>query len=165
MCGSIPAQFINSSAGGLIYYWNFGDGSPITVGNNVTHPYLVDDNESYTVVLTAESVYGCKDSVQNLFILPLLYYIPNTFTPDGDEFNNDFKPIFSRNEKVESYHFLIYNRWGEIIFESYDPKYGWDGTYHSLMSQDATYEWELIYKDRECDNGKKHIFGHVNLIK
>jgi gliding motility-associated-like protein len=165
VCGSIPAQFINNSAGGLIYYWNFGDGSPISVGNNVTHPYLEYDKDSYMVYLTVESVYGCKDSVQNLFILPLLYFVPNTFTPDGDEFNNDFKPIFSRNEKVSSYHFLIYNRWGEIIFETYDLKYGWDGTYNSVMSQDDTYEWELLYEDNVCNNGEKHIFGHVNLIK
>ncbi len=165
VCSSIPAQFINSSAGGLIYYWNFGDGSPITVGNDVNHPYLEYDNDSYLVTLVAESVYGCRDSVQNLFIMPLVYYTPNTFTPDADEFNNEFKPVFSQNKNVGSYHFLIYNRWGELIFESYDLKYGWDGTYHLQMSQDDTYTWELIYADIVCGTGKKHIYGHVNLIK
>jgi gliding motility-associated-like protein len=97
--------------------------------------------------------------------MPLVYYTPNTFTPDADEFNNEFKPVFSQNKNVGSYHFLIYNRWGELIFESYDLKYGWDGTYHLQMSQDDTYTWELIYADIVCGTGKKHIYGHVNLIK
>jgi gliding motility-associated-like protein len=164
-CGSIPASFLNNSSGGLIFYWDFGDGSPITIGNDISHPYLESNSESYLVTMVAESVYGCKDSVQHEFILPLLFYVPNTFTPDADEFNNEFKPVFSLNENVGNYQFLIYNRWGEIVFESLDPKYGWDGTYKLRISQDGTFAWELKYLDITCKKGIQHFHGHVNLIR
>ena len=166
VCGSIPAKFLNQSSGGLVYYWDFGDGTPIAIGNNdITHPYLISTEESYLVSMIAETNYGCLDSIQHEFILPLLYYVPNTFTPNGNEFNNEFKPVFSKNENVGYYQFLIYNRWGEVIFESLNPKYGWDGTYNSKKSQDGTYSWQLQYLDNTCEKGKQNIYGHVNLIR
>lgn len=165
VCGSLPAEFFNESIGGLINYWNFGDGSPIVVGDEVVHPYLNLTNPYYTVTLTTESVYGCKDSIQIDFPIPLLYYVPNTFTPDGDEFNNDFKPIFSQNKNVGNFLFRIYNRWGEIIFESQNIEIGWDGTHANTICQDGTYTWELQYLDLICEEGIVHIFGHVNLVR
>lgn len=165
VCGSLPAQFINQSIDGLINYWNFGDDSPTVIGNEVVHPYTNLTNSSYIVTLTTESVYGCKDSVQREFFIPLLYYVPNTFTPDGDEFNNEFKPLFSQNDKVGSYCFRIYNRWGEIIFESLDLDIGWDGMYDFKVSQDGSYNWELKFLDLTCEKGLQHIYGHVNLVR
>lgn len=165
ICGSLPAVFNNTSVGGVINYWNFGDGTATVVGNQVTHPYLNLSNDSYLVTLVTESIYGCRDSVQNDFIIPLLYYVPNTFTPDGDEFNNEFKPIFSQTKKVGSYKFLIYNRWGEVIFETQNIDVGWDGTYSFNSTQDGTFTWELQYIDLSCGKGLQHEYGHVNLVK
>jgi gliding motility-associated-like protein len=165
VCGSLPAEFTNESVGGAINFWNFGDGSPIVTGNMVIHPYLDLSNDSYIVTLTTESIYGCRDSIQQEFLIPLMYYVPNTFTPDGDEFNNEFKPIFSQNKKVGTYKFIIYNRWGEVVFETRNIEVGWDGTYDYKRTQDGTFTWELQYSDLICNKGLQHIYGHVNLVK
>lgn len=167
VCGSIPAEFFNESIGGIINYWNFGDGSPIQVGNHVFHPYVDLSVDYYNVNLTTESVYGCKDSIQIQFPIPLIYYVPNTFTPDGDTYNNVFKPIFSHNNKVGNFLFQIFNRWGDLIFESQNIYIGWDGTFgaNGIECQDNTFTWKLIYRDTSCNDGLKEIIGHVNLIK
>jgi len=167
VCGSIPAEFFNESIGGIINYWNFGDGSPIQGGNHVFHFYVDLSVDYYNVNLTTESEYGCKDSIQIRFPIPLIYYVPNTFTPDGDTYNNVFKPIFSQNNKVGDFLFQIFNRWGDLIFESQNIYIGWDGTYGAigLECQDNTYTWKLIYRDTSCNDGLKEIIGHVNLIK
>ena len=165
VCGTFPAQFTYLSVNGIINYWNFGDGSPTVAGDDATHLYTISSNSTFLVTLTTESLYGCKDSVQQEFIIPMLYYIPNTFTPDGDEFNNEFKPVFSHQSNVGSYSFKIFNRWGEIVFETLDLNVGWDGMYAYQVAQDGTYTWEMKYIDESCDEGLQKICGHVNLLR
>ncbi|MNE77903.1 hypothetical protein D3C80_1742600 [compost metagenome] len=63
----------------------------------------------------------------------LIYYVPNTFTPDGDEYNNIFLPVFNNSFDKQSYTMLIFNRWGEVLFESHDLSVGWDGTYMGAL--------------------------------
>ena len=58
-----------------------------------------------------------------------LVYIPNTFTPDGDEKNNVWVPIFTSGFDPYDFHLTVYDRWGEIVFETKDIDFGWDGTY------------------------------------
>ena len=59
---------------------------------------------------------------------------------------------------------FIFNRWGEIIFETHDVNYGWDGTYGGVMAQDGTYTWTIEFKELMSD--KRHVdSGHVNLIR
>ena len=164
-CGPIPANFYNTSVGALNYIWNFGDNSPFNLESSPTHLFPFNENDYYEVSLVAISKFGCQDTVSIVYLMPQLYYVPNSFTPDGDEFNNGFRPIFSIPEKIENYHFLIYNRWGEVIFESYDPIACWDGTYNFKKVQDGSYNWELFYYDDICTQGLQHIYGHVNLIK
>ena len=55
--------------------------------------------------------------------------------------------FFSNKNKVESIQLLIYNRWGEIVFESENIDFGWDGTYKNRIAQDGIYTWELIFKN------------------
>ena len=64
------------------------------------------------------------------------------------------------------FHFLIFNRWGEIIWESYDASVGWDGTYGVAgdLVQDGTYVWKLEFKTNMNDE-RKFLTGHVNLIR
>jgi gliding motility-associated-like protein len=164
-CGQIPAEFLNASVGAINYLWDFGDNSPLNTEISPIHPYPVNENDTYLVTLTAYSEFGCAQSSSQVYVMPQLLYVPNTFTPDGDEFNNYFSPVFSYPQKVRDYHFTIYNRWGEIIFESYDVYSRWDGTYEYKIVQDGTYNWELYYYDFICNRGTQHIYGHVNLIR
>jgi gliding motility-associated-like protein len=59
----------------------------------------------------------------------------------------------------------IYNRWGEIVFESYDIKQGWDGMYNKEKAKEGTYNWEISYNESRCYNKRLHFYGHVNLIR
>lgn len=89
-------------------------------------------------------------------------WIPNAFTPDGDEHNNVWRPIgFNYVEP----HFEIFNRWGEMVFESYDFTVGWDGSYKGgqYFVQDGIYVYRVYWKDAK---GLPHIvIGHVALIR
>jgi len=165
ICGSLPAKLTNTSIGAVNYYWDMGDGRPIITTKDISYIYTIMDSMYYNIILIAETEFGCLDTVSRIFNTPLLFYVPNTFTPDGDEYNNTFIPVFSNKNKVESIHLLIYNRWGEIVFESENIDFGWDGTYKNRKAQDGTYTWELIFTDNSCIGKKEHLYGHVNLIR
>jgi len=92
------------------------------------------------------------------------YYVPNTFTPDGDAFNSVFKPILSDGFDPYDYHLLIFDRWGEIIFESYDMLAGWNGTYQNQPAADGTYIWTMNCKTLHNNEWIK-ITGHLNLLR
>lgn len=94
----------------------------------------------------------------------MVVFVPNTFTPDGDEFNNDFLPHLNEAFDYQSYTFQVYNRWGEVLFESHDVLVGWDGIYHGKLCKEGVYVWKIEIKQKNKDN---HLVynGHVNLIK
>jgi gliding motility-associated-like protein len=94
----------------------------------------------------------------------LLYYIPNSFTPDGDKFNQVFAPVFTSGFDPYDYKMTIYNRWGELIFESNDTQVGWDGTYGGKLVQDGTYVWSIQF-GLLADDSRKSINGSLNLMK
>jgi len=93
-----------------------------------------------------------------------LIYIPNSFTPDGDEHNNVWLPVFTSGYDEYDYYLVIYNRWGETIFESNKANYGWDGTYNNVMCPTGIYAWKIIYGNKK-DDSKKVITGSINLIR
>ena len=171
--------FYNSSINADNYYWNFGDNSSSIVEEPV-HNYS-DGPATYTIILTASNQIGCVDSaVMNVTIFQdLTIYVPNTFTPNQDEYNNVFLPILTEGFKKDSYHLTIYNRWGEIVFESYDSEVGWDGSYYGIptrrfifpsdrkstqeICQDGTYTWLIEIQELQSAEVRKFI-GHVNLL-
>ncbi|MBI1838086.1 MAG: gliding motility-associated C-terminal domain-containing protein [Flavobacteriia bacterium] len=158
-------DLLNISSGATSYNWTFGDG---TMSNLFapTHIYTNDTIQSYEIVLVAKSAEGCVDSIKYTIILneELIFYIPNSFTPNNDQYNNVFQPIFTQGYDNYDFSMLIFNRWGETIFESNDPAMGWDGTYNGLIQQDGTYTWRISFKMSQTDE-KKLVVGNVNLLK
>lgn len=123
---------------------------------------------AYTVMLVASNTIGCYDTTYLIVRIDevQLFYVPNTFTPDGDQFNQTFKPVISSGIDVYNYSLTIYNRWGELIFESHDTNVGWDGISYrtGILCQDGTYVWKIELKSRSMDE-RKIIHGTVNLIR
>ncbi len=159
-------EFINTSVGALTYEWSFGDGNVSTVEN--PNHYFEGTQGGYTTTLTVTSADGCSDTYNfpiNYFE-PIVYYIPNTFTPDADEHNQTFLPIFPSNIDIYNYSFQIYNRWGEIVFESKNHLVGWDGTYgqNGRKVQQGTYIYKISFGSR-YGAGTNSITGIVNLLK
>ncbi|WP_341901996.1 PKD domain-containing protein [Fluviicola taffensis] len=145
--------------------WNFDDGTGSTEVSP-THQFPIGQIGNYKVELIVISDQGCRDTTSRIVIVKdqLLFYVPNAFTPDGDQYNNVFFPIMTAGFSPATYEFYIYNRWGELIFESKDIQVGWDGTYAGSMVQVGLYTWVIRFKDD--DNDEKFEFsGHVNLMK
>jgi gliding motility-associated-like protein len=93
-----------------------------------------------------------------------IFYVPNSFTPDDDSFNNIFQPIFTEGFDQFDFHLTIFNRWGETIFESYDASKGWNGYYGEKKCQDGVYTWKIEFGRPGIDD-REVIVGHVFLIK
>ena len=153
---SEPTQlvdFTNTSSGANSYSWDFGNGASSSAVN--PNHIFTDNTNGHTITLVAASTMGCTSTYQVSidFDAGLIYYIPNTFTPDGDGHNQTFKPVFTSGFDPYNYEMLIYNRWGEIIFETHDVTYGWDGTYAlgNYTCQDGVYLYKIIFKNPLSD--------------
>ena len=157
--------FENHSVNSTGYLWDFGDFSS-SPEENPEHTFPLTRGSNYLVCSDAYSQYGCNDSICKMIQIKgeIAYFVPNAFTPDGDEYNNTFKPIITEGFDQTSYEFLIFNRWGELIFESHDYEVGWDGTYNFSMCQDGTYTWKL--KVRPMDSMEfEDLNGSVTLLR
>ena len=93
-----------------------------------------------------------------------LYYIANSFTPDGDEHNNSWWPVFTSGFDSYDFHLTLYNRWGELIFESFNAQDSWDGTYNNTPVQSGVYTWLIQYGDINNDN-ETVLHGSVTIIR
>ena len=94
----------------------------------------------------------------------MLYYVPNSFTPDGNQYNNVWQPVFTSGFDPTTFHVLVYNRWGETIWESYNHTASWDGTYNYSPCQAGSYTYILMFGDKETD-ARYTLTGHFNLIR
>ena len=120
----------------------------------------------YTV--HSSTAFGCADSTEISIGAQVggLYYIPNAFTPDGDPFNPTFRPLFPVGFDPYNYNMLIYNRWGELVFETDQDNVGWDGKYQGEYVQEGLYIWKLFYNTANGPYIKKNnAFGQILLIK
>ena len=116
----------------------------------------------------ASSSLNCSDTafLDIPYVEGLTYYIPNTFTPDGDLFNQTFKPVFTSGFDPNQFSMKIFNRWGEIIFESRNAQIGWDGTYgiNGNKVPEGSYTYHITYKIPNKDE-RRIVTGHVTLLK
>ncbi len=162
------SQMTNTSQGAASYLWNFGDGSATSTLVNPGHLFPSDLPGTYQIMLVAFSDYGCIDTAYvNIEVQDeLIYYIPNSFTPDDDQHNPVFKPVFTSGFDPYDYTLLIFDRWGEIIFESHNALVGWDGTYGEGggVLMDGTYTWRIDFKTTRTDE-RKLLLGTVTLIR
>lgn len=161
-------EFTNESLHATDYVWDFADGSPLLNDVNPSHEFPQDPGDVfYPVELEASNYLGCKDSAILYLQVKsiILFYIPNTFTPDGDQFNETFQPVFESGFDPYDFHMVIYNRWGEIVFETYDASIGWDGTYGSQgLVDDGVYTWQIDFKEAYTDARHTHT-GHITVLK
>ena len=159
-------KFLNYSVNGDTYQWFFEQGNPSY--SQFTDPtvYFPDGvTGEYEVMLITTSEFGCMDTItQTVVVLPeIILYAPNAFTPDNDEFNQSWG-IHIDGIDIYDFELLIYNRWGEIIWESHDPSARWDGTYGGNYVQQGVYTWTIRTRDR-INDGKYEFNGFINLMK
>ena len=153
-----------SSLDATSFTWDFGDDSS-SYEKNPSHNFL-GNPQTYVITLTAYNKAKCKSQkVKSIEITDhFICYVPNSFTPDGDNLNNNFTPILSSGYDPMSYTFTIFNRWGEILFVSHNPAVGWDGTYGNNPCLIGTYTWTIQVTD-SIEKKVKNFHGDVNLIR
>jgi len=159
------ATFYNNSINAFSSAWYFGDGTSSNDNSSeVTHAYPYEDG-NYTIILSVSSDFGCLDSTEISIQISgdPIYYVPNTFTPDGDEHNNVFLPIFTTGFDPASYHLVLYNRWGECVFESFSTDQGWDGYYGGIKVEQGSYSYLIQFFDKKASKIMQ-LNGHVNVI-
>jgi gliding motility-associated-like protein len=119
------------------------------------HPSFLTSEEEFLVFTLIALNQTCTDTfeIQVPLIENSFVYAANCFTPDADEFNPTWKPYISDNFDLSNYQLTIYNRWGEVIWESFDYHEAWDGTYGSDGQdvQDGVYTWVLQLKKKKND--------------
>jgi gliding motility-associated-like protein len=160
--------FENTSIGAVSYEWNFGDNSGVIIDDNPAHAFPSDEAGQYSVRLIAISPFGCRDTSYQVITVDesLIVYIPNSFTPNADEFNNTFTPQFFSGIDPLTYNMKIFNRYGEVIFESNDVEQGWDGDYGAGrgLTNTGVYTYKIEFSTSNLDE-KKMIVGNVNLLR
>lgn len=159
-------QFSNFSTGATNYIWNFGDGQ-MSTEVEPSHIFQSTMN-GYTINLIALTNLNCLDSMSISigYQYNELYYIPNSFTPDGDQNNQVFLPIFYSGYDPLNFEMQIYNRWGEVLFETRNVLYGWDGSVgeEGLDAQEGVYTYRILFKNPDLDE-RVVVTGTVNLIR
>ena len=167
--GTILTPFIsfqNTSLGYSNFWWYFNDEFNVvdSVNNNPMHNYNADVPRSYNVFLAVRNQYGCKDTInKNVDINPeYTFYIPNTFTPDGDGVNETFTGY---GIGVKGFKMWIYDRWGEMLYYTEDIKKGWDATVKGQKNKEKedVYTYKVIVTD--LLNKQHNYTGHVTLLK
>ncbi|PWL23503.1 MAG: hypothetical protein DCO96_15710 [Fluviicola sp. XM-24bin1] len=156
-------NFQDQSTNATSWLWDF-NGETTSTQQNPAHTF--DGTGTFTVTLHIESAEGCQDSIQMYLDIreELIFYVPNAFTPDGDEFNNVWQPIFTSGFDASDYHLLIFNRWGEVVFESYNHEVGWDGTYGGKLVADNVFTWVIEFGD--INNDERHtVNGHLTILR
>ncbi len=143
--GAIPYEFRDSSLGALTHFWSLDQ----TTSSETKFIHNFDRVGQQLVSLMVENGEGCRDSTSQLILVesPSRIFIPNTFSPNGDNRNELFGP--EALAPVKEYYFAIFNRWGEKLFETKDPTMKWDGTYRGerVMQGNYMYMVNLVYQN------------------
>lgn len=155
-------EFVDASLGPAIskWEWYFADNGKNAFYQNPS--FTFEKAGAYPVTLIVANKWGCIDTITKAVLVGLdaNLYVPNVFTPDGDGVNDVFQP---KGYGITSYRLQIFNRWGELIFESNDFATGWDGTVKGKVIKDESYVWKITAGDVKGRN--KEYTGHVSILK
>jgi gliding motility-associated-like protein len=171
---SNPASFFEttillqnrSSTDVISWNWNSLNSSPsYSQLENPVFTFPIGEVGIYPITLVVTSQFGCVDTITyNMNVIQdIIMYAPNSFTPDGDEHNQNWK-FAIQGIDVLSFDLLLFNKWGEIIWETKDVNSSWDGTYNGNIVQAGAYFWRATAKD-SMNDGKHEFSGTVNVLR
>jgi gliding motility-associated-like protein len=161
------ANLIDMSSTDVVeWFWTIESGEP---GNstiqNPTVSFPQGEVAQYLVTLFVTNDFGCIDEFSNYVpvISDVLIFAPNTFTPDNDDYNEVWR-VYMQGIDIYEFNLLIFNRWGQIVWESNNIDVPWDGTYNGQIVPDGTYVWKIRTKNPYNDNVYE-FQGHLNVIR
>ena len=152
-------QFQDTSSQDVVLFdWTFYDSTNTIIGTDYEQNPIYNFSglveQQYYIQLYVENQNGCSDTVYGSQIVQGEYalFLPNSFTPNGDGTNDSFYPVGDKIS-VENYSFKIFNRWGEMVFNTTEFGASWDGTYKGKEAISDAYIWKIDLVD--ASNGEK----------
>jgi hypothetical protein len=159
-------NFSNESIDAVGYYWNFGPYGA-SIDQNPTFTFPDEDLAEFPVCLYVSNEFGCTDTMCHTVTMDsqLQVWVPNAFTPEQDGLNEIFLPVIN-GANPSTYHFMIFDRWGTLIFESWDIGEPWIGDIRggNGFAQDGTYVWRLEVQPL-VDRSLKVFTGFVTVLR
>ncbi|MCU0434575.1 MAG: gliding motility-associated C-terminal domain-containing protein [Bacteroidia bacterium] len=152
LCGLQNGLVLDAGNPGSSYLWSTGE---------TTQTISIQQAGSYWVTITNPPCILSDTITVNGILGEGLVYIPNSFTPNGDGLNDRFTGI---GENFTTFHLLIFNRWGELIFETRNQS-GWDGQYQGEIAKGDVYVYKLSYSNICTGEQVIDRLGHVTLIR
>ncbi|MEO1434804.1 MAG: PKD domain-containing protein [Bacteroidota bacterium] len=156
-------EFENLSQNAQSWFWDFGNGDD---SNQESPTYSYPDTGLYLVTLFADQYTGCRDSLSQLVDVEpqFTYFLPNAFSPNFDGLNDEFRGT-GLTETIRSFEMNIFNRWGELVFQTNNPNDSWNGKKNNtgVPSPQGVY----VYSVRII-SGRGEVFtyeGFVTLIR
>jgi|TARA_R110000737_G_C14624685_1_gene494464 gliding motility-associated-like protein len=155
----------DKSVGALAWQWVANQASPAV--SNVQNPefFFPQVEGYYPIFLTVTSLEGCWDTITVLLNVQsdIIFYAPNTFTPDGDEHNPTWKFAVAGMD-LTNFELSIYNRWGEVIWQTFDANAEWDGTFKGRPVDTGIYNWKARFKKFGKEDFQTKT-GSVNVLR
>lgn len=165
ICPLDTAKFTDQSTGPVIsWLWDFGNGQTSTLKQPPLQNYATQAQlQVFTARLTVTAANGCADFTTQQIQVPNNCYIavPTGFTPNGDGLNDYLYPLSAY--KATNLEFKVYNRYGQLVWQTTDWTHKWDGTLNGRPQDSGTYVWHLSYTDDKGKNIK--LKGTTNLIR
>jgi gliding motility-associated-like protein len=152
---------LNVQPGGYSYSW-----SPAESLNNanIQNPLASPTQTTLYTVTVSDSQCSAVDTVEvrvlNLVFGPPNIFIPNTFTPNADGKN---EKLYVRGLNLSKVHLAIYNRWGQVVFETFNQNEGWDGTFKEMKVDPEVF---VYYLEATCEGGEEYFEkGNITVIR
>lgn len=147
-------EFLQATEGYDSYLWNTGE---------TTSGIWVREDGMYIVQITDYKGCVSVDSIKylSLELAPFWFYVPSAFTPNDDGINDYFRP-YTHVEQIKKFSLKIFDRWGQLIFNTTDVEKGWDGRINGNRVSNGIYLWEMVY--RQLNEPLVKISGHVTMI-
>lgn len=168
--GDQSIQFTDASIGQINnWFWtvNFANNIETSTQQNPTFSIPSNTSSEFSVVLEVTNEAGCSSSATSIISIfeNATIFIPNAFSPDGNEHNQYFQ-IEGNKIDPSDFSMQIFNRWGELIFESNNIEIGWNGNYgpNNTAAPSGVYTYQVRYRFDGMQESKT-IQGHLSLLR
>ena len=140
------------------FHWSTGINKPVLFIDY--YPPGIYDFE--VQVIGCDTTYGRTTVyVEDCSVITQIF-IPNAFSPYNTDDINDYFHIYAENIDIDDFYFSIYNRWGQLLFHTTDPRFRWDGKYNGDYLPQGIYTYKLIY--RNAENNYKELNGSIFIL-
>ena len=160
-------EFENLSTDNASNFWSFTDGVPnSSVDENPIVTFPTDEAGTYPVQLIVVNEFGCADTTTGKFVEVdgvYLMYVPNSFTPNDDGLNESFR-AYGNDIELDDYTLSVFDRWGNLLFQSSNLENGWDGTHKGKPVPNGVYIWKINSIFDNCC-GQEYVMFSVFKVK